>query len=202
MPVGASLMQVHRDVNAHDAFEIFGMSMERGGAGKLELRTDQGLGPYEQSIAAWKEGARIVDHFVEFCNLTPLEEFGESFAMSGSHPYRYWPGIKAVVKKGDVALFVKILKEIVDHREDLQNRVLYGYTLSHAQTRMLKFLNAILVSPMKAAGSCWMNLIRCMQRNKAGVYDQPYTKKGLDHYSLEQQELLMSPSFLATAVKV
>jgi len=176
--------------------------MQRDGSGKLDLQTTQGLGPYEDAIIAWKEGSLMVDRFVEFCHTLPLEEFGDTFTTSSGHPYRYWPGIESVVKNGDVAKFIQILKQIVNHREDFRIREAFGSTLSPAQKRMVKYFDSILCSPMKAAASCWMNLIRCIQRNKAGVHDQPYTKKGLEHYSVEQQQQLMSPELLATTVKV
>jgi len=176
--------------------------MQRDGSGKLDLKTSQGHGPYEGAIAAWKEASLMVDCFVDFCHTLPLEEFGDTFTPSSVHPYRYWPGIEAVVKNDDIAKFIRILKQIVNHREDLRSREAFGSNLSPAQKRMVKYFDSILTSPMKAASSCWMNLIRCIQRNKAGVHDQPYTKKGDEHYSVEQQQQLMSPVLLATTVKV
>ena len=199
---GKCLVRVHRDVDTNDSFEIFGISMHRDGSGQLVLRSNQGLGPYEGAIAAWKEAGNWVDKFVEYCNTVPREEFREGFTSGPGHPYGYWPGIKAIVKNGDVDQFLKIFKQIVDHREDLKMKEAFGSLLSSVQKRMLRFFDSILEPPMMAARSCWMNLIRCFQKNSRGFYDQPYTKKGLDHYSVVQQQLLMAPRFLATTVKV
>ena len=199
---GSCRVCVHRLVDVPEPFELFGISMNRNGSGAMVLRSTAGLGPYEGAIAAWKDSAQWLDKFVEYCNSLPNEDFGECLRIGGVHPYRWWPTSQTVVRNGDVTKFLMILKQIVDHREDLQSKENYGDHLTTAQKKMLRYFESILVPSMKACSCCWMNLIRSFQKNRAGVYDQPYTKKGRERYSVEQQQLLMSPKFLAVTTKV
>ena len=199
---GGCRVIVHRPIDVPDSFEMFGVSMNRDCSGNFLFRNQQGHGPYEHPIAAWKQSGIWLDKLIEYCNTIPIEEFGCSIQTATAHPYRWYPGTRNVVKNGEVDMFMKILKQIVVHREELNVNEASGTPLTNAQKRLLRFYESILDNAMKEASCCWMNLIRSFQRNKAGVYDQPYTRKGKDYYTVEQQQTLMAPRFLALSTRV